>query len=94
MERSRHSVRPASQSPHVNPVRTRAFWLTPDRAATSPRTSSSLFCELQTLNLPFAPERLFSRTVVLGVDDLNRSPLGCVTASPPFIVMSLAGREV
>jgi len=38
-----------SQSSHVNPVRIRDLRLVPDRDATSPRTSSSFFCELQRL---------------------------------------------
>ena len=45
----RHSVGRASKSLHVNPVRTRALWLTPDRAATSPLTSNSFFCRLHRL---------------------------------------------
>ena len=44
-----HSVGRTSQSLHVNPVRTRALWLTPDRAARSPLTSSSFFCRLHRL---------------------------------------------
>jgi hypothetical protein len=48
-ESGRHSVRRASQSLQANPVRTRALWLTPERAPTSRWTSDSFFCRLQRL---------------------------------------------
>jgi hypothetical protein len=47
-----------------------------------------------TADLPFAPKGVFSRTVLLGVEDTDRLPLSCVAAAASFIVILLARQEV